>query len=81
MAKRGLLPGRSGRRRRFAVRPAPLSALQLLTLSPPGTNTFDRFELRIQKRLIDLHSPADVVKQITSITIETGVEVEVTIAE
>ena len=49
--------------------------------APPGTNTFDRFELRIHKRLIDLHSPADVVKQITSITIETGVEVEVTIAE
>jgi small subunit ribosomal protein S20e len=35
--------------------------------------------LRIHKRLIDLHSPADVVKQITSISIEPGVEVEVTI--
>ena len=46
-----------------------------------GTNTWDRFELRIHKRLIDLHSPADVVKQITSISIEPGVEVEVTIAE
>jgi len=34
---------------------------------------------RIHKRLIDLHSPADVVKQITSISIEPGVEVEVTI--
>lgn len=36
---------------------------------------------RIHKRLIDLHSPADVVKQITSISIEPGVEVEVTIAD
>jgi small subunit ribosomal protein S20e len=64
------------------LRAARLSLrLQLLTPPPPGTNTFDRFELRIHKRLIDLHSPADVVKQITSITIETGVEVEVTIAE
>jgi len=35
----------------------------------------------IHKRLIDLHSPADVVKQITSINIEPGVEVEVTIAD
>ena len=56
-----------------------------LTPGPPllltGTNTFDRFELRIHKRLIDLHSPADVVKQITSISIEPGVDVEVTIAE
>ena len=49
--------------------------------SPLGTNTWDRFELRIHKRLIDLHSPADVVKQITSISIEPGVDVEVTIAE
>uniref|UniRef100_A0A7S0WYF4 Small ribosomal subunit protein uS10 domain-containing protein n=1 Tax=Chlamydomonas leiostraca TaxID=1034604 RepID=A0A7S0WYF4_9CHLO len=49
--------------------------------SGQGTNTFDKFELRIHKRLIDLHSPADVVKQITSISIEPGVEVEVTIAD
>lgn len=46
-----------------------------------GTNTFDRFELRIHKRVIDLFSSPDVVKQITSITIEPGVEVEVTIAD
>lgn len=26
----------------------------------PGTNTFDRWEMRIHKRLIDLHSPSDV---------------------
>ncbi len=44
-----------------------------------GTNTYDKFEMRIHKRLIDLHSPSDVVKQITSINIEPGVEVEVTI--
>ena len=46
-----------------------------------GTNTWDRFELRIHKRVIDLFSSPDVVKQITSITIEPGVEVEVTIAD
>ena len=46
-----------------------------------GTNTWDRFELRVHKRVIDLHSPSEVVKQITSITIEPGVEVEVTIAD
>jgi small subunit ribosomal protein S20e len=46
-----------------------------------GTNTWDRFELRVHKRVIDLHSPSEVVKQITSITIESGVEVEVTIAD
>eukprot|EP00850_Spirogloea_muscicola_P016420 SM000133S26786 [mRNA] locus=s133:63952:64724:- [translate_table: standard] len=46
-----------------------------------GTNTWDRFELRVHKRVIDLHSPSEVVKQITSISIEPGVEVEVTIAD
>ncbi|KAJ4727138.1 40S ribosomal protein S20 [Melia azedarach] len=42
---------------------------------------WDRFELRVHKRVIDLHSSPEVVKQITSITIEPGVEVEVTIAD
>ncbi|KAL3648720.1 glucokinase [Castilleja foliolosa] len=32
-----------------------------------GTNTFDRFKFRIHKRVIDLFSSPDVVKQITSI--------------
>ena len=36
--------------------------------------------MRIHKRLIDLTSSADVVKQITSISLEPGVEVVVTIA-
>jgi small subunit ribosomal protein S20e len=46
-----------------------------------GTNTWDRFELRVHKRVIDLFSSPEVVKQITSITIEPGMEVEVTIAD
>ncbi len=61
----------------------PTKKLVITTRKAPcgeGTNTYDRFEMRIHKRLIDLHSPADVVKQITSISIEPGVEVEVTIA-
>ena len=62
----------------------PTKHLRITTRKSPngeGTNTFDRFEMRIHKRLIDLHSPSDVVKQITSISIEPGVEVEVTIAD
>jgi ribosomal protein uS10 len=48
----------------------PTKVLRITTRKSPcgeGTNTWDRFEMRIHKRLIDLHSPADVVKQITSI--------------
>ena len=62
----------------------PTKTLVLTTRKSPcgeGTNTWDRFEMRIHKRLIDLHSPSEIVKQITSISIEPGVEVEVTIAD
>ncbi|KAF9592093.1 hypothetical protein IFM89_011931, partial [Coptis chinensis] len=62
----------------------PTKVLKITTRKSPcgeGTNTFDRFELRVHKRVIDLVSSSEVVKQITSITIEPGVEVEVTIAD
>ena len=36
--------------------------------------------MRIHKRLIDLHSPSEVVKQITSISTEPEVKVEITTA-
>merc|ERR1711998_527890 len=58
--------------------------LRIMTRKAPcgeGTSTWDRFEMRIHKRVIDLHSPSEIVKQITSISIEPGVEVEVTIAD
>ena len=55
--------------------------LLIIVLTISGTNTWDRFEMRIHKRVIDLISTPDVVKQITSITIEPGVEVEVTISD
>jgi len=61
----------------------PTKVLNITTRKTPngeGSKTWDKFEMRIHKRLIDLHSPSDVVKQITSIHIEPGVEVEVTIA-
>eukprot|EP01112_Ceratiomyxa_fruticulosa_P005381 TRINITY_DN15_c0_g2_i1.p1 TRINITY_DN15_c0_g2~~TRINITY_DN15_c0_g2_i1.p1 ORF type:complete len:121 (+),score=26.79 TRINITY_DN15_c0_g2_i1:159-521(+) len=62
----------------------PTKHLRITTRKSPcgeGTNTWDRFEMRIHKRLIDLHSPSEVVKQITSISIEPGVQVEVTISQ
>lgn len=41
-----------------------------------GSKTWDRYELRIHKRLIDLHSPSEIVKQIVSAqvcqTFDTG---------
>ncbi|XP_036340691.1 40S ribosomal protein S20-like [Rhagoletis pomonella] len=57
--------------RRITTRKAPCGE---------GSKTWDRFQMRIHKRIIDLHSPSEIVKKITSINIEAGVEVEVTIA-
>ncbi|CAM9099298.1 unnamed protein product [Phaeothamnion confervicola] len=62
----------------------PTKTLRIVTRKSPcgeGTNTYDRFEMRIHKRIIDLFSPSEIVKQITSISIEPGVEVEVTIVD
>lgn len=62
----------------------PTKKLVITTRKAPsgeGTNTWDRFEMRIHKRLIDLQAPSDVVKQITSISIEPGVEVDVTVMD
>ncbi|XP_075864472.1 small ribosomal subunit protein uS10-like [Microcebus murinus] len=62
----------------------PTKTLRITTRKTPcgeGSKTWDRFQMRIHKRLIDLHSPSGIVKQITSINVEPGVEVEVTIAD
>ncbi|CAG0898915.1 unnamed protein product [Cyprideis torosa] len=62
----------------------PTKNLRITTRKTPcgeGSKTWDRFLMRIHKRVIDLHSPSEIVKQITSISIEPGVEVEVTIAD
>jgi small subunit ribosomal protein S20e len=58
----------------------PTKHLKITTRKSPcgnGSNTWDRFEMRIHKRVIDLVSTSDIVKQITQITIEPGVDVEV----
>lgn len=45
----------------------PTKTLRITTRKTPcgeGSKTWDRFEMRIYKRVIDLHSPSEVVKQI-----------------
>ncbi|XP_043833540.1 40S ribosomal protein S20-like [Dromiciops gliroides] len=62
----------------------PTETLRITTKKTPcaeGSKTWDQFQMRIHKHLIDLHSPSEIVKQITSISIEPGVEVEVTMAD
>jgi ribosomal protein uS10 len=58
----------------------PTKVLRLTVRKSPcgeGTNTWDRWEMRVHKRVIDLYSPPETVKQITSIAIEPDVDVEV----
>jgi small subunit ribosomal protein S20e len=62
----------------------PTKVLRLCVRKSPcgeGTNTFDRLQMRIHKRLLDFHAPSDVIRSITNISIESGVDVEVTVAD
>ena len=62
----------------------PTKVLRITTRKTPcgeGSKTWDRYQMRIHKRLINMQSPSDVLHQVTSISIEPGVDVEVTIAE
>ncbi|KAN0031640.1 hypothetical protein ACTFIV_005505 [Dictyostelium citrinum] len=58
----------------------PNKVLKITTRKSPcgeGTNTWDRFEMRIHKRVIHILSTQDFVKQMNTISIEAGVDVEV----
>ena len=44
-----------------------------------GTNTWDRFEMKIHKRVIDIHCPSSVVKDITSFKIDSSVDVSLVV--
>ena len=59
----------------------PMKNLKITVRKSPcgeGTNTYERLEMRIYKRIIDLVCTNQDVKEITSIKIDPGVEVELT---
>ena len=59
----------------------PTKKLKLVVRKSPcgeGTNTWDRFQMRIHKRIIDMRCAVDVVKQLTTINVEPGVDIDVT---
>ena len=50
----------------------PTKTLRITTRKTPngeGSKTWDRFEMRIYKRVIDLHSPSEIVKQIVCLSL------------
>ena len=51
----------------------PTKVLRITTRKTPcgeGSKTWDHYQMRIHKRVIDLHSPSEVVKQIVSVDCE-----------
>ncbi|CAN6674515.1 small ribosomal subunit protein uS10 [Trichomonascus vanleenenianus] len=62
----------------------PTKVLRITTRKTPngeGSKTWDTYEMRIHKRTIDLFSPPEIVKKITSFNIEAGINVEITVAQ
>ena len=62
--------------------PMPRRRLRITTRRAPcgnGTETYDHFELRIYKRVIDFEGLPASVKQVTQIGLEPDVHVEVSV--
>eukprot|EP00178_Gracilaria_changii_P007740 TRINITY_DN24234_c0_g2_i2.p2 TRINITY_DN24234_c0_g2~~TRINITY_DN24234_c0_g2_i2.p2 ORF type:complete len:118 (+),score=22.79 TRINITY_DN24234_c0_g2_i2:28-381(+) len=62
----------------------PTKVLHITTRKSPcgnGTNTWDRFEMRIHKRVVDLFATHDVVRQITTFNVDPAVQAEMMIIE
>merc|ERR1712194_832639 len=61
----------------------PTKILRVTTRKSPcgeGTNTWDRFEMKIHKRVIDIMCPSSVVKDITTFKIDASVDVDLIVS-
>lgn len=61
----------------------PTKTLSIATRKTPngeGSKTWDHYEMKIHKRYIDLTAPTAVIKSISQLTIEPGVDVEITVS-
>lgn len=60
----------------------PTKTLRITTRKTPcgeGSKTWSRYQLRIHKRVVDLKSTSEIVKDVTSVTIDPIVTVEITV--
>merc|ERR1711907_26544 len=56
----------------------PTKVLTVTTRRSPcgnGTNTYDRYEIRIHKRVLDIYCHPSAIKEITHVNLDTGVDV------
>ena len=62
----------------------PTKILRVTTRKSPcgeGTNTWDRFEMRIHKRVIDILCPVTVIKDITAFRMAACVDIQLAVLE
>ena len=62
----------------------PTKKLRLMVRKSPcgeGTNTYDRFQMRIHKRVIENYTSANLIKQIASIAMEPGVSIDMKVED
>ncbi len=61
--------------------PMPTKRLRITTLRNPsgeGTNRYDRYELRIHKRVIDVHNPDErFIRRMMGVTIPEDVKISI----
>ena len=46
-----------------------------------GTNTFDKFEMSVHKRMMDIFCPSSVIKEITDFRIDPSVDVNLNVSK
>jgi ribosomal protein uS10 len=68
--------------------PLPTKKLRVVTYKTPcgdgtghGNTTFDRFEMRIHRRIIDVQADDRALRQIMRVQIPTGVHIEIKLIE
>lgn len=62
--------------------PLPVKRLKVVTRKTPcgdGTHTFDRWEMRIHKRIIDVLATESMMRQLARIKIPSNVRISITI--
>lgn len=60
----------------------PTKTLRITTRKTPcgeGSKTWSRYQLRIHKRVLDLKGTSDIVNEVTRVTIDPIVTVEITV--
>lgn len=62
----------------------PTKRLHITTRKSPcgeGTNTWDHFEMKIHKRVIDIYCPTESLKDITTFKLDVGIDVALNITD